>query len=186
MREPHQGFPTAAKEDCRLAADAVEAGVDVVYLADSNGSLLPVPTARLTTLCRSVASCEVGLHAHNNLGMAISNAMAAVQAGATWIDSSVLGMGKGPGNLVAEQWIAYLERLAPSGRYDLGMVLHLADLLRRSVPESTPSLPLPDLVLGHFDLSMEFRGSISLEDHRQSVLEARSLSSRQALHGVAT
>jgi 4-hydroxy 2-oxovalerate aldolase len=164
-----------ARKVVDLAVDAAEAGADVVYLADSNGSMLPAQTARLTTLVKSVANAEVGLHAHNNLGLAMSNAMAAVDAGASWMDSSVLGMGKGPGNLVAEQWIAYLDRTSRASGYDLGTVLHLADLLGRSVPESAPSLPLPDLVLGHFDLSVEMRGSIEHDDHRQAVHAAKSL-----------
>ncbi|MBA8928926.1 4-hydroxy 2-oxovalerate aldolase [Kutzneria viridogrisea] len=168
-----------ARKVVEVAAAAADAGTDVVYLADSNGSLLPAHTARLATLVKSVVPGEVGLHAHNNLGLAMSNAMAAVDAGATWMDSSVLGMGKGPGNLVAEQWIAYLDRIG-GDRYDLGTMLHLADLLGRSVPESAPSLPLPDLVLGHFDLSVEERGSIAHSDHRQSVHAARALAGAAA------
>ncbi|MEC3980937.1 hypothetical protein [Amycolatopsis sp. H20-H5] len=168
-----------------LTVAAADAGADVLYLADSNGSLLPAQTAKLTTLCHSVASCAIGLHAHNNLGLAMSNALSAVQAGATWMDSSLLGMGKGPGNLVAEHWIAYLNRLDPDGGYDLGTVLYLADLLGSSVPESAPSLPLPDLVLGHFDLSVESRSSIVHDDHRHAVNLARTLSSGQALAGSA-
>ncbi|GLZ29265.1 nucleoid-structuring protein H-NS [Lentzea sp. NBRC 105346] len=165
-----------ARKVVDLAVAAAEAGAEVVYLADSNGSMLPEQTARLTTLVKSVANVEVGLHAHNNLGLAMSNAMSAVDAGATWMDSSVLGMGKGPGNLVAEQWIAYLERTKLVTGYDLGTVLHLADLLGRSVPESAPSLPLPDLVLGHFDLSVELRGDIvEHDDHRLAVHTAKSL-----------
>jgi 4-hydroxy 2-oxovalerate aldolase len=163
-----------ARKVVELAASAAEAGTDVVYLADSNGSMLPEQTSRLTTLVRSVSDAEVGLHAHNNLGLAMSNAMAAIDAGASWMDSSVLGMGKGPGNLVAEQWIAYLARTS-GATYDLGTVLHLADLLGRTVPESAPALPLPDLVLGHFDLSVEMRGSIVHDDHRQAVHAAKSL-----------
>lgn len=163
-----------ARKVVDLAVSAAEAGADVVYLADSNGSMLPEQTSRLTTLVRSVTDAEVGLHAHNNLGLAMSNAMAAVGAGAGWMDSSVLGMGKGPGNLVAEQWIAYLARTS-GATYDLGTVLHLADLLGRTVPESAPALPLPDLVLGHFDLSVEMRGSVALDDHRQAVHAAKTL-----------
>lgn len=164
------------REIIDIVIGVTDAGVDTVYLADSNGSLLPNQITRLTTLVSSIAPCAVGLHAHNNLGLALSNSIAAVAAGAQWIDSSFLGMGKGPGNLVAEQWIAYLSRAVPGARFDLGTALYLADLLSVRVPESAQSLPLPDLVLGHFDLPVEARSRILGEDHRQVVLAAHSLS----------
>ncbi|MEV6479248.1 hypothetical protein [Streptomyces sp. NPDC051576] len=146
-----------------LAALSEDAGADVIYLADSNGSLLPDEVSRLVTLVRSVTGSAIGLHAHNNLGLALANSIAAVEAGATWIDSSVLGMGKGPGNLITEQWLAYLARAEGAERYDLGRILTLAHRMETEIPEATPSLPLPDLVLGHFDLSVEERGK--LPDH---------------------
>ncbi|MEV8094350.1 hypothetical protein [Kitasatospora sp. NPDC085879] len=143
-----------------VAADAAELGADVVYLADSNGSLLPADTHRLVTAVGHVVDCEIGLHAHNNLGLALANAIAATEAGATWIDSSVLGMGKGPGNLITEQWLAYLIRQHGTARYDLGSALALAEKLRRDIPEASPELPLPDLLLGWFDLTVEHRARL--------------------------
>ncbi|MBB6174320.1 4-hydroxy 2-oxovalerate aldolase [Nocardiopsis mwathae] len=143
-----------------LAAMSGDAGADVVYLADSNGSLLPHEVSELVTLVRSVTDAAIGLHAHNNLGLALSNAIAAVDAGATWIDSSVLGMGKGPGNLVTEQWVAYLARHGRGQGYDLGRILSLAHGMEAEFEEAVPSLPLPDLILGHFDLSVEERSKL--------------------------
>jgi len=163
-----------------VALASADAGADVVYLADSNGSLLPRQAAELTTLCRSVAPVAVGLHTHENVGLALSNVMSAVDAGATWVDSAVLGMGKGPGNLRAEQWIAYLDRTDPEHSYDLGAALQLAAILGREVPESRPGLPLPDLVLGRFDLSVEARAQILADDHRLVVSNARSLAATAA------
>jgi hypothetical protein len=68
-----------------------EACPDVVYLADSNGSLSPQQVAALVLVTTSAApNCAVGFHAHNNLGLALANALAAVENGAGWIDSAVL------------------------------------------------------------------------------------------------
>ncbi|MHC0429377.1 beta/alpha barrel domain-containing protein [Streptomyces sp. O3] len=159
-----------------LAVAASDAGTEVMYLADSNGSLSPGDAAKLTTLTKSVVEGEVGLHAHNNLGLALSNAIAAMDNGATWMDSSIQGMGKGPGNLIAEQWLAHLDRVAPDGnRLQLAPALELADLLLASIPEGTPSLPLPDLLLGRYDLSVEHRASL-LGGHREGLSTARTLS----------
>ncbi|SER84416.1 4-hydroxy 2-oxovalerate aldolase [Streptomyces sp. yr375] len=170
-----------------LSGLSEDAGADVIYLADSNGSLLPDEVSRLVTLVRSVTGSAIGLHAHNNLGLALANAIAAVEAGATWIDSSVLGMGKGPGNLITEQWLAYLARTgrttAPHGQggsygsYDLGRVLTLAHRMESEIPEARPSLPLPDLVLGHFDLSVEERAKLPADHIGAAFSAARELTS---------
>lgn len=66
-----------------LATMSNDSGADVLYLADSNGSLLPQHVTRLVTLVRSVSDMQIGFHAHNNLGLALANAIAAVEAGAT-------------------------------------------------------------------------------------------------------
>ncbi|WP_327673767.1 hypothetical protein [Kitasatospora sp. NBC_00458] len=165
-----------AREVVEVATAATDAGAEVVYLADSNGSLSPVDTTDLTTLTRSVTGGAVGLHAHNNLGLALANAISAVAAGATWMDSSVQGMGKGPGNLIAEQWLAHLDRTDPekAGHIDLAPVLRLAELLLATIPEGRPSLPLPDLVLGRYDLSVEHRKEL-LGEHGEAIATARTL-----------
>ncbi|NEB36887.1 3-hydroxy-3-methylglutaryl-CoA lyase [Streptomyces sp. SID14515] len=160
-----------------VATAATDAGAEFVYLADSNGSLSPVDTTDLTTLTKSVTGSPVGLHAHNNLGLALSNAICAVTAGATWMDSSIQGMGKGPGNLIAEQWLAHLDRTdaEAASRLRLGPALELADLLLATVPEGHPSLPLPDLVLGRYDLPVEHRKDLLGGNHREGVATARTL-----------
>ncbi|MFF0386790.1 hypothetical protein [Streptomyces sp. NPDC004286] len=165
------------RDVARVATAATDAGAEFVYLADSNGSLSPVDTTDLTTLTKSVTGGPVGLHAHNNLGLALSNAISAVTAGATWMDSSIQGMGKGPGNLIAEQWLAHLDRTAPevAGRLHLGPALELADLLLATVPEGAPSLPLPDLVLGRYDLPVEHRKDLLGGNHREGIATARTL-----------
>lgn len=163
-----------------LAAMSGDAGADVVYLADSNGSMLPHEVGQLVTLVGSVTDAAIGLHAHNNLGLALANAIAAVDAGATWIDSSVLGMGKGPGNLVTEQWLAYLGRHGRTEGYDLGRVLSLAHRMEAEFAEARPSLPLPDLVLGHFDLSVEERAKLPVDRIGDAFSAARELTAAGA------
>ena len=165
-----------ARDIAQAAIAAVDAGADVHYLADSNGSLHPAEVTELVTLVGSVTGTAVGLHAHNNLGLALSNAIAASDSGATWMDSAVQGMGKGPGNLIAEQWLAHQEQTGPErdGRLRLGPALELAHLLLENIPESTPSLPLPDLLLGQYDLSVEHRTSL-VGQPRKDIETAREL-----------
>jgi 4-hydroxy 2-oxovalerate aldolase len=167
----------SARDIAQASIAAADAGADVNYLADSNGSLSPVDVTDLVGLVKSVTGGAVGLHAHNNLGLALSNAIAASDSGATWMDSAVQGMGKGPGNLIAEQWLVHLERrqAASEEHLRLAPVMELADLLLENIPESTPSLPLPDLLLGRYDLSVEHRRSL-VGAHREDIATARTLS----------
>jgi hypothetical protein len=50
----------------------------------------------------------VGIHTHNHLGLALANAISALEAGASWVDSA--GSWERVGNLITEQWVAYLSQ----------------------------------------------------------------------------
>jgi 4-hydroxy 2-oxovalerate aldolase len=83
----------------RIAADA---GVDVFYVADSLGVL---DRERVTDILETVRRAwpgDLGIHTHDNMLRALENSVAAVRAGAKWIDATVLGMGRGPGNVRTE------------------------------------------------------------------------------------
>lgn len=158
-----------------LSRAAAEHGAHAIYLADSNGALYPTDVTRAVTIAADVSDLEVGLHAHNNLGLALANALAATSAGARWIDSSVLGMGKGAGNLIAEQWITYLDRNHDPAQFDLAAIIDLSRSLAAEVPESAPVVPAIDLLLGRYNLSVEHHSSLSRATSRDSVLVARNL-----------
>ncbi|WP_052663726.1 hypothetical protein [Psychromicrobium lacuslunae] len=135
---------------------------DLIYFADSNGSLIPGTAQQLIrTTVGQHPGLTVGFHAHNNLGLALANSIAAVESGASWIDSSLMGMGKGSGNLRTEEWFSYLLRSGwDSGKLDLGEAISLVNLLRGEIPASLPELNMSNFVLGHFDLSVEKLGLI--------------------------
>jgi 4-hydroxy 2-oxovalerate aldolase len=79
-----------------------------VVVSDSFGSLLPSQVRDLVRLFAKGTGKKIGYHAHNNLEMAFANSMAAVEAGASSIDATVYGMGRGAGNLPLEVMLAYL------------------------------------------------------------------------------
>lgn len=72
--------------------DAV--GVDRVGVADTVGVATPRQVYELIRTLRGVVSCDIEVHLHNDTGCAIANAHAALEAGATHIDTSVLGIGE--------------------------------------------------------------------------------------------
>lgn len=137
-------------------AEAVrEAGADVLYLADSNGSLTPGRVENLVKVVREVTGMAIGFHAHDNLGLAMSNSIAAVEGGATYIDSSLRGMGKGAGNLKLELWLSYLRCGHGIKSYNHAPLLDQVAHLEQADTQSKPVQPLDDLVLGLFDLTVE-------------------------------
>lgn len=83
-------------------------GAQCVYLADSDGSLTePAVVERVRAIRETLAEItEVGIHAHDHLGLSIANAVAAVEAGACRVDASLDGIGAGPGNTPIEEFVA--------------------------------------------------------------------------------
>lgn len=75
----------------------------VLYFADSMGSMMQAQIEKIIHLIRSSWSGELGIHAHDNLGMALANTLHALDLGVTWVDSTVSGMGRGPGNARTEE-----------------------------------------------------------------------------------
>lgn len=86
-----------------LARAAASYPLDVLYFADSMGSMDPEQTGRIVTWLRSHWQGALGIHTHDNLGMALQNTLAALENGVTWADATVTGMGRGPGNARTEE-----------------------------------------------------------------------------------
>lgn len=86
-----------------LARQASEYPLDVLYFADSMGSMNPAQVAQIIQWLRSEWSGALGIHTHDNLGLALANTLCALGEGVTWVDSTVTGMGRGPGNARTEE-----------------------------------------------------------------------------------
>lgn len=107
-------------EKCaELGIQAEDMGADYFYIADSNGCLFPKNTRKYTYMIRSqVKTLKIGFHAHDNLGLAQINAITAAEEGVDILDSSLMGYGKGAGNLRTELFpIAYIKKTR-SGLYN--------------------------------------------------------------------
>ncbi len=75
---------------------------DVIYFADSLGNMGPNDVVRTIESIRSVWSGSIGFHGHDNKGQGLVNSLKAKSEGVDWIDSTVLGMGRGAGNTRTE------------------------------------------------------------------------------------
>ena len=90
-----------------------QSDVDVIYLADSFGSFYPEQIRRLTDQYMEVAEKygkKVGIHSHNNQQLAFANTLEAMNKGqgATYLDATVSGLGRGAGNCHLEGLLSFL------------------------------------------------------------------------------
>jgi 4-hydroxy 2-oxovalerate aldolase len=91
-------------------------GADAVYVVDSAGAMTIDNARRRVSHLKKVLSCDVGLHAHNNLSLAVANSLAAIDEGADQIDGCTTGLGAGAGNCPTEVLVAVCDRMGiPTG-----------------------------------------------------------------------
>ena len=118
----------------RVYAAADRAGVDRVGLADTVGVASPTQVRELVADVRAVVGCDIEFHGHNDTGCAVANAFEAVRAGATHVDTSVLGIGERNGitplgGFLARMYTQNPERL--QCKYTLTMLPELDAMMAR-------------------------------------------------------
>lgn len=121
------------------AADA--AGVSRVGLADTVGVASPTQVRELVADVRAVVHCDIEFHGHNDTGCAIANAFEAVRAGATHIDTSILGIGERNGitplgGFLARMFTTNPQRLQQ--KYQLDMLPELDAMIARMTGVQIP------------------------------------------------
>ncbi len=77
---------------------AQKAGAGFVVLCDSNGGRLPNEIRRVTSLAQSKLNTGLGIHTHDDIGLGVANALAALEAGATQVQGTINGYGERTGN----------------------------------------------------------------------------------------
>lgn len=108
-------------EDICTALDVFgKTPVDTFYIVDSYGSFYPEEIRRISQLYLEYAdkyNKNVGIHTHNNQSLAFANTIDALQEGVSYLDCTVMGMGRGAGNCQSELLVGFLKnpkyRVAP-------------------------------------------------------------------------
>jgi 4-hydroxy 2-oxovalerate aldolase len=141
----HMASRETLREEC-LKLESY--GAQGVVLMDSAGAYVPEDvTERIRELTEHL-SIPVGFHAHNNLGMAIANSVAAVRAGAKILDGTARGFGAGAGNAQLEVLVAVLEKLGYRTGIDLYKVLDASDVAERELMHHAPVIQSMSIVSG--------------------------------------
>jgi isopropylmalate/homocitrate/citramalate synthase len=117
VTEAEEGFLS------RVVAAADRLDVSRVILADSLGRAKPDDMARLVSESVQTTRIPIGIHCHNDLGLALASTVAGVEAGASWIDASVAGIGERAGNAALEEVAVCLTVL-----YDVDCGIRLTEL----------------------------------------------------------
>ena len=110
-----------------VAKRAQEIKPDILYFADSLGGMKALDVINIIKIFKDHWKGSIGIHTHDNLEEALSNSLTAINNGANWIDSTVSGMGRGPGNTKTE----YLLLEAQSFLKNEVNIAHLVKLINK-------------------------------------------------------
>jgi len=77
---------------------AENAGADFVVLCDTNGGCLPAEVAAITKTALGKLNCKLGIHTHDDIGLGVANALAALETGAVHVQGTINGYGERTGN----------------------------------------------------------------------------------------
>lgn len=116
-------------------------GVNRVGIADTVGCASPRQVYDLIRTLRGVVSCDIEIHLHNDTGCAIANAYCALEAGATHIDTSVLGIGERNGITPLGGFMARMivaNRKYVMGKYKLHKLKDVEELVAQAVEVNIP------------------------------------------------
>lgn len=150
----HMASPEKLLEQAKLMESY---GADIVYVTDSAGALLPDQVTERIELLANNLNIKIGFHAHNNLGLAVANTLAAIDAGATFVDGSARAMGAGAGNTQTEVLVAVLNKLGYNTGIDLYKIMDVAQDLVAPLIEKEQIIDSDSLMLGYAGVYSSFR-----------------------------
>ncbi|GAB4287461.1 MAG: homocitrate synthase [Coriobacteriia bacterium] len=84
-------------------------GADRLRFCDTIGVMEPFRTYNVVKALRDLTGIEIEMHTHNDFGMAVANAIAGIHAGATWVNTTVAGLGERAGNAALEEVVMALK-----------------------------------------------------------------------------
>ena len=131
-------------------------GAEVVYCVDSAGALVPSGARARVLALRDRLEVAVGFHAHNNLGCAVGNSLAAVEAGASWVDGSLRGLGAGAGNAATEVLCAALIKAGHPPRARLFDLMDAAEDVVAAMLARPQIIDRESLVIGYAGVYSSF------------------------------
>ena len=127
----------------QFAQTAKDAGADRVRFCDTLGIMEPLKTYKVIKDLIDHVHLPVEMHTHNDFGMATANAVAGIQAGATFLSTTVLGLGERTGNapleelVMASLYILNIDPLIETARFR-EIAEYVAKASGRNIPDWKP------------------------------------------------
>ena len=122
---PEDGTRTEHDFLCRCVEAAIKAGATTINIPDTVGYTVPEEYFKLITMLRErVPNADKAIfstHCHNDLGMAVANSLAAVNAGARQVECTINGLGERAGNAALEEIVMAIKTRGDVLPYDVGI-----------------------------------------------------------------
>jgi 4-hydroxy 2-oxovalerate aldolase len=154
-----KSYALSPQEFAQTALLSQRYGTDVLYVVDSAGGMLAGDVEAYIRAVQSVCALPIGFHGHDNMGLAISNSLRAVELGAAIVDSSLQGLGRSAGNAPTEMLVVALQKMG----YDLGIdplrVMDIGETYIRPLVRRRGYSSL-DIVTGQAQFHSSYMGTI--------------------------
>jgi 4-hydroxy 2-oxovalerate aldolase len=151
----HMSEPKALLDQARIME---EAGAQTVYVVDSAGAMtVHDARARVAELKAGLRSgTQVGIHAHNNLSLAVANSLGALEEGVDQVDGCSRGLGAGAGNCPTEILVAVSERLGYVTGVDTLRAMDVAEAVVAPIMPREQIIDRSALTLGYAGVYSSF------------------------------
>jgi 4-hydroxy 2-oxovalerate aldolase len=146
MMMAHMNSPEGLVEQALLMQSY---GADAIYIADSAGAMTTQDVRRRVNALVSALEIPVGVHAHNNLSMAVANSIAAYEEGAKNLDGTSAGLGAGAGNCPTEILAAVSDKYGISTGVDALALMDIAEEVVRPLMPRQQVIDRAGLILGY-------------------------------------
>ncbi len=142
----HANSPEGLVEQAKLLQSY---GADTIYIADSAGAMTTEDVRRRVNALVENIDVPIGVHAHNNLSMAVANSIAAYEEGAKNLDGTSAGLGAGAGNCPTEILAAVSTKYGIETGVDPFALMDLAEEVVRPLMPRQQVIDRAGLILGY-------------------------------------
>lgn len=147
--------------------------VSAIYLTDTTGAMLPDEVEDKVKALKEVTQRDIGIHVHNNLGLAIGNSVSAIRNGVRYVDGTIQGIGPHSGNASVEALVCVLDKMGYANDVDKYKLLgdisnYVVELAGQSAVLDTGSIVLGNsgLYCDDYDFGLELGISKNVDVNR--------------------